>query len=750
MDKIQFWQKIQEIRTKYNKIHKILFTYGIFLLIALFAAIKVYAILSSEENKTANENPLKIQKNIKIQEFLHKVEAIQNQQTLTWPIALGQFQETKDYIESFNNLLYYKGFIIPRFFWVSKTAPLQSIEYFNKGTYTVDELDTLFKNIFIGSNKNTSQPPRNISFPLSKGIIEEFNLQCLFQSKISPLICNVFISTFLDEFFVHTIETDNDMFFTIMNKLLQEKKYNEKWCRQLLYYTYYTEKENSTTERLLEQCHISYQEKYRLFIDFSEVQKELFSKFISNKIYKDENINIYKLISFQQIINDDITNKIINIDRINWYFGFLQELLKREKIWLFYKELTYFFNNYYLKKSIENIEITSKIANKTEIDTIAKQIITINNGNQLIWYIWLKDQINKNILEMELSIGQEDKTNESYEQKIENLLLQIKDIEIKQKFLSWNNILIYGIRKIQNKTNNSSLEIKTISIPTKLRLEENKNTLTLKQIVLEGFDDISQTINKLIEKQKRSFADLQKYIYQNSSLFGTIAPIKEEEVENICKEITNTLTDQEVKICNSNKIDIDIFRKNKVITMTITHDNFLLNKIDVSDEEAKKLLDEYLKDPDIVSQITYSKVTKIEFIPFLQKTIAGFIAFTPKDDGNFEGSSNTIIIIERIKKYLGIQVNDIVEKNDKILIDFTITGIPFLGYYNIKEHKITPIYFKEANTTKTPVAIKNISLTLSDEAKPFLNLFLLQPLEIIKQYSPEEYLLYQKFISEKY
>lgn len=750
MDKIQFSQKTQEIRTKYNRIHKILFTYGVFLLIALFAIIKVYAILSSEKDETANENPLKVQKDIKIQEFINKVDLIQKQQTLTGSIALGQFQETKDYIESFNNLLYYKWFVIPRFFWISKTAPLQSIEYFNKWTYTVDELDILFKNIFIGSNKNTSQPPRNISFPLTKGIIEEFNLQCLFQSKISPLICNIFISTFLDEFFVHAIETDNDIFFTIINKLLKEKKYNEKWCKQLLYYTYYTEKENNTTERLLEQCHPSYKEKYRLFIDFSEVQKELFSKFISNKIYKDETINVYKLISFQQIINDDITNKIINIDRINWYFSFLQELLKRDKIWLFYKELTYFFNNYYLKKAIENIEITSKIANKTEIDIIAKQIITINNGNQLIWYMWLREQINKNILETELSLSQEDKENESYEQKIENLLLQIKDIEIKQKFLSGNNILIYWIRKIQNKINNSSLETKTISIPTKLRLEENKNTLTLKQIVLEGFNEISQTINKLIETQKRSFADLQKYIYQNSSLFGTVTPIKEEEVEIICKELSNTLTGQEVKICNNNKIDIDIFRKNKVITMTIIHTNFLLNKIDVSDEEAKKLLDEYLKDPDILSQMTYSKITKLEFVSFLQKTIAGFISFIPKDDWSFEWSSNTIIIIERIKKYLGIQVNDIVEKNDKILIDFTITGIPFLWYYNIQENKITPIYFKEANTTKTPVAIKNIALTLSDEGKPFLNLFLLQPLEIIKQYSPEEYLIYQKFISEKY
>lgn len=750
MEKWEFSKKTEEIYNKYKKIHKIFFTYGIFFVLALFSWIKLYAILSAEENTSIEQDPLQIQKEVKIQEFLYKIERIEKQNTLTGPIALWQFEETENYIESFNNLLYYKGFLIPRFFWVSKSAPLQSIDYFMKGTYTIEELDTLFKNIFIGSNKNTNQTPKNISFPLSKGITEEFNLQCVFQSKITNIICNIFINNFLEKSFIYNIESDIDTFSNVMQILLQEKKYNKKACEQLLYYTYYTEKENTTIEKLIQQCEPMYQQKYRLFLDFTEVQKELFSKFISNKIYKDDSVNIYKLISFQQIINDDITNKIINIDRINGYFLFLQEILKKNKIWLFYKELTYFFNNYYLKKAIENIEITSKITNKTEIDNISKQIISINSGNPLIWYKWLKEEINKNLIEQAVSITEENNTEKDYEQKIESLLLQIKDIEIKQKFLSGNNILIYWIRKIESKVNNYSQEMNILSIPTKLRLEENKNTLTLKQIMLEWYDDISQTINKLIESQKRSFADLQRYMIQNSFLFWeTSSKIDEVETEKICKELGDKLINQEIKTCNTNKVDIEILRKNKVITMVIVHDNFLLKNIDISDPEAKIVLDQYINNPDIVSQITYDKVTKTDFITFIQKTVEGFLWFIPKDDQNFEGSTNTMIIIERIKKYLGIQVNDIVEKNEKILVDFTLWGIPFLWYYNILDHKIFPLYFKEANSSKTPVAIKNIVLTLTDSEKSFLTIFTLQPLEVIKQYSPEEYLLYQKFISEK-
>ncbi len=749
MDKIEFWQKTQEIHKKYYKINKLLFKYWIFLLIGIFSGIKIYAIFSKETIITIETNSLEDQKQIKIQEFNDKVKKIDKQNTFTWPIALWQFEETDNYLESFNNLLFYKGFVLPRFFRVAKSAPIQDIEYFKKWEYSIEELDTLRKNVFIWSNKNTNQSTRNISFPISKWIIEEFNLHCLFQKKVSSLVCNVFIDRFLDEFFIHTIETDIDNFYTIMDNLLLERKYNEKWCLNLIYYTYYTEKQNPIIEKLLQKCSPTNQERYRLFIDFTEVQKELFGKFISNKIYKDEITNVYKLISFQQVINDDITNKIINTDRINWYFTFLQELLKKDKIWIFYKEITYFFNNYYIKKAIENVEITNKIANKTEIDNIAKQIISFNNWNQLIWYAWLKEQVNTNILEKENSISKENEETENYEQKIENVLKQIKKIDIKQKFLSGNNILISWIREIESKINSYSQDISIIKIPIKLWLEENKNTLIAKQISFEWFDEISETINNLIEKNKRWYADLQKYIDQNSFLFTAKNIINEQEIETICKNLSNTLPKQEVKICNNNKVTIDILRKNKIVTMTIIHNNFLLSNIDISDNEAKNQLNQYLNNPDITSKITYEKVTKVDFVEFIKKTIEWFLSFNQQNDWTSEGSTNTMIIIERIKKYLWVQVNDIIEKNEKILIDVTIWWIPFLWYYSINEHKISPIYFKEANTTKTPVVIKNLSLILNDENKSLLNTFTTQPLEVIKQYSPEEYLLYQKFLSEK-
>ncbi|HCB50995.1 TPA: hypothetical protein DEP21_00075 [Patescibacteria group bacterium] len=60
-------------------------------------------------------------------------------------------------------------------------------------------------------------------------------------------------------------------------------------------------------------------------------------------------INIYKLVSIQQIMYDDSINKRVNIDRIDGYLEFIQELLKKNKLSKIYKEIVYYFNNYYIK-----------------------------------------------------------------------------------------------------------------------------------------------------------------------------------------------------------------------------------------------------------------------------------------------------------------------------------------------------------------------------------------------------------------
>jgi hypothetical protein len=98
--------------------------------------------------------------------------------------------------------------------------------------------------------------------------------------------------------------------------------------------------------------------------------------------------------------------------------------------------------------------------------------------------------------------------------------------------------------------------------------------------------------------------------------------------------------------------------------------------------------------------------------------------------------------MERFQQYLKIPLTDVIEKDGKILVEFQIDSIKFLWYYNMKEHKVSPMYLKKWDKQFVPIMLRRFSLTLTDEGRDFIKEFLLDPRSIIKKYSPEEYLLY--------
>ncbi|HCB50996.1 TPA: hypothetical protein DEP21_00080 [Patescibacteria group bacterium] len=61
--------------------------------------------------------------------------------------------------------------------------PLQPLSYYENNQYSLEDMQTFFKNIIIASNKDLETINKQTSLPLNN-IISDFNLQCLFQTKI--------------------------------------------------------------------------------------------------------------------------------------------------------------------------------------------------------------------------------------------------------------------------------------------------------------------------------------------------------------------------------------------------------------------------------------------------------------------------------------------------------------------------------------------------------------------------------------
>jgi len=177
--------------------------------------------------------------------------------------------------------------------------------------------------------------------------------------------------------------------------------------------------------------------------------------------------------------------------------------------------------------------------------------------------------------------------------------------------------------------------------------------------------------------------------------------------------------------------------------MNISHNNFIISNIELNSSEAKKNFQEILQKDKLGQTINTTKITSA----FLDEIINTLRNYTPKTASTIStGSSQTIITIDKIKKYLGVEPSDVLEKDGKTLIAFSLKNIEFIGNFDTTNNTITALYFRKILTNKNPTFIKNIQLVLDDIHKTEDEQFTVNPLNYIKDKNPEIYIYYQQFI----
>ena len=90
-----------------------------------------------------------------------------------------------------------------------------------------------------------------------------------------------------------------------------------------------------------------------------EIQADLDNQAFDKISYKDEVLNAYKLLSYQQQIYQDFLINKADSYKIGIYLDFVRELLKKNAIEPFYKDEIYRYNNKYLALTLEKIAYQS-------------------------------------------------------------------------------------------------------------------------------------------------------------------------------------------------------------------------------------------------------------------------------------------------------------------------------------------------------------------------------------------------------
>lgn len=715
--------ELQKVEKKYQIISSLIFKYWI-LALTLIVTITIFVVELQKRKTLSFDNEYeasminlvwnynKEQKNINEYEKDTNIKIIIKQ----WPLDISE-----NIIHSYNNLINYKWFTLPRGVFLYEPEEIYSIEYFKDSNYDISELKKMLNNtIFINYDEIQKNENKRNLLPLKNQSIEDtFYVYCANQHKLFNWVCNNYINQFLDWFFVYKISDDFAWFKKTRKNIITRKKYKEKGCLSLNNYFIFSHTAPNELEWLIELCWDSYSKNFYLIQSFIEIENELENKYITPNVSRYKDLNEYKLTSYQQILYTNLKNWIPPYEwSYKSYTNYLKNILKENGETIldpFYYDTTYWFNNLYLIPALNKVKYLSTQAKREEIESIILEIEKINNGNNVEWYIWLRNKItNKSIDEEITKIW----TNTSWNKDNleENLLKNLKTLsymKIINDEIDWNEIKINWYLSINLTGENTPIFFWSI-------LKNNNGELIVKEITLEGFyksNEFNNLINIILGQKDYSIWEIYEYIQNNIRLY-----ISSDLNISPCDLIKDKLKWAEIITCNEEKINIIKWESWNKILYQFTLDSYQINWIKVTNRDIQMFVDKNL------SWVKTNATTISNVIP-------NIIAYEPEkiDNTMLVGSNDAITAIDDLKTYLWVDITDIWERNWKVAAEFNISNIELIGIYNTNTKVLWPLFLKQVWSwiEKKDLIINNFSLKLTQDNQNEINKFLLEPFDYL-------------------
>ncbi|MFA7298770.1 MAG: hypothetical protein WC010_03955 [Candidatus Absconditabacterales bacterium] len=716
-----------KIINSYKKISGFVFHYLIFL-VALIVALFIFQRTISQSatiNVFQTNDNLLIQKTKLIAEFSKFLKQNIKDNDLEVQILQGNFQTEAGFIKSVNNLITYKGFVVPKYFYMYNTLPVKQLSYFSGGTYDTSELEN-FLNIFVFTKKITVAKSFNrVQLPLGKTLIDDFNLACVFENKISKNACNYYLNDFLDSFFIYNISIDYSGLKNIFDAIKGNTVQKGRMCEGLSKYLLYANDQSDNIKELFGLCGQTYEDLFKRTTLFMEIQKTLENQSFEKTSYKDTLLNEYKLLSYQQQLYQDFLINKADTYKIGTYLDFIKEILKKNNIDAFYKDEIYQYNNKYLSLALEKLtyqsnNFTQKLGS-SKITSLLTMINVLNEGEPMLGFSGLVVEVTNKALitQKETNTGVNNIISQS--EKIQKKLQNISYLTIERQSISDTTIDIIGYLKFFSPDINETIKSHII-------IEYKNDMLLVKSIDLQNKAEMNDVIKNLLLIQNFSVGELYSYISKNLVFYGQenapigastdLCPALQLLKNIILVSCTNTTT-----IIEQNTLRYEFAIKNGGIENIIISDKTLENSIKTS-----------------YSAIIGNSYTLVD-------TIQSILAYKAPATAH-EGTTNAIVVFEKIQQYLGIKANDIADNNGTILVDISLGGINFIVNYTLSNNTLGPWYFKDILVNDKPYLIQKLNLQLDDSHQNSINSFVIDPMETIKITDLTARQNYQEFIKK--
>lgn len=653
-------------------------------------------------------------------------------------IVQWSFNDTLWTLESLDNLVSYKWFILPRYFIINKNTTVKDISYFGSWNYDIKYIMEFMENfIFIKANLSNEMKYPNLSISLDKSIVDKFNISCSNSNiLIYNTVCNSYIERFLDVWFVYNLTNDvewlTNTFLTINKKYKEE--YLSGFCKVIDNYTKYSNNTDRRLENIVNYCDSKTIDWFYLLQGFIEIQKQLVDWYINKHSYNNSTLNYYKLISYQETIYNDFVRNDINPKHLSFYIEYLKELVKKNRINWFYLDVTYLFNNYFILNSLNDKNFSTDA--KTEMNDIIYNLNKLNQWDEIIWLEGIEDHIQNQSLKKLVSEKNNYTTipeeiiyeSENWTGNFDKAVSTVKNLSflrITEQEINWSGISITWYINIKDKDIYWSFSL----------LFDGENIL-IKRTYMTGRENLNNFLNIALSKNDFTLPQFYEYVTSYIDLYTDWEEVDESKL--FCSSLESSVTTAKLNQCTGQKVQLVKDNWDKwSISYTFELSWYQIVKLSISD----KIIDARFK-----NKIQNIETDQINII----NTISEIVSY---QDKSFDTSvivrtwsNDTLIIIERIQKYLWIKVSDIAEKVWKYAFEFSIKWITFYCLYDINTHTMWQIFFKDIRVNNLPYLIDNFTLSLNENNKNKINEFLFDPISYIRKISPSSY---EKYILEK-
>jgi len=694
-----------------------------------------------------------------------------------WPLTVQD-----GVIESFNNIMTYNGMILPRVVSIRQNIPLRKADVFAVPGYNLKDLQVYLDNvIYTLSNKVKKVDDKPTLETIPWDPVRFWSLTCLFTSWVVPGVCDGFVRDFLDSFWLYELQPHASMLLDIFRKIETNQQAKKLFCDWLINNIRISLQGDVVFSNLSNRCGDEYFAAYEMLVSLQTVNNEIDGLGIGPRVFRNQNLNIYKVLSAQQRIFVDLRQKRFNSMRIDSYLTFIEELLKSDSLPAIYRDVIFLFNNDILAKRLLSADIASVVTDIATIKNLINRIEMINLGNPALWYPWVRAKLLSSKLQTLFS----DEIVQENDQRLTP----------DQRFLKRFSFPFYSILDVQLGDNDSiitngvlrfdELEADQISFDVQIEFFEQGSTYIVRSfrflmpdgqtplqalesirpqaarywlmideavdqetIVLDAqasgfdqqrFDDYTRVVDRLA--MIRGFQELNEVmtlvLAKNTINLNQLYPVVFKNLDFMFQESSDiTLCERLIELeitaslCDDATIIVSQDFFGKTYTYTFGHDRgvLLTYEVDNPDLQARIFAEMWLPNtnefslPPVISQI-------LSISPEMPREPTIF-------DDDETPSDVRVLLVWFVTKYFGVEPLAVLTKGGKTLIGVQLgqeRDETVIFEYDLVNNRLVHGYFPELGTR---FMMENINLAFTDDNAWRFRLMTREPLRYFQRDFP--------------